>query len=420
VKHAGEITSSGEFRLELPGAGDRVLVVNCGSSSLKYALFDTADSSRDARGQVERIGTSAARHTHYASRGEQTSLLAGAGFPDAFEAMLEALTAPDHGTLPSTDDVSVVVHRVVHGGRDFTNASIIDDLTLERIDALELLAPLHNPAGAAGIRELQHRFPSVPHVAVFDTAFHHTMPDHARLYGLPHEYSEKGIRRYGFHGSSHSYVALAAAAFLGRDVKTLRLVSCHLGNGASLCAIDRGRSIDTTMGFTPAEGLVMGTRCGDLDTGVLAYLERTEGLTASGAEDLLNRRSGLLGMSGVSSDLPEVMAAAESGNRRARTAIDTFCYRIRKGIGAYLAVLGGADAVVFTGGIGQGSAAVRTRALESLGNFGIELDHARNEEANGFERSCRVSTDGSRVAVLVVPTDEERMMAREALQLLQS
>jgi len=254
---------------------------------------------------------------------------------------------------------------------------------------------------------------------VFDTAFHHTLPAYAYLYGLPYElYEKKGVRRYGFHGTSHHYVSLRAAQWLKRRPNELRLVSCHLGNGSSLCAVDHGRSVDTTMGFTPAEGLIMGTRCGDVDAGVLAFLERAEGLTASQSEELLNKQSGLLGLSGVSSDMREVLKAADEGQPRALLALKTYCYRVRKYLGAYVASMGGLDAVVFTGGIGQGSAEVRALALQGLECMGITLDAQRNREARGFDEVCRISTEDSKVAVLVVPADEERMMAREALRTL--
>ena len=269
----------------------------------------------------------------------------------------------------------------------------------------------------AGIREMRKLFPAAPHVAVFDTSFHHTLPPYAYLYGLPYEmYEQKKIRRYGFHGSSHQYVSLRVAQHLKRRPNQLRLVSCHLGNGSSLCAIDHGRSVDTTMGFTPLEGLIMGTRSGDLDPGVLPFLERNEKLTASQSEEILNKKSGLLGLSGVSSDMREVLKAADEGNHRAILALKTFCYRVRKYIGAYVASMGGLDAVIFTGGIGQGSADVRALALQGLECMGITLDAKRNQQAQGFKEICLISTDDSPVAVLVVPTDEERMMAREALR----
>jgi acetate kinase len=262
-------------------------------------------------------------------------------------------------------------------------------------------------------------FPAVPHVAVFDTAFHHTLPAYAYLYGLPYElYEKKEVRRYGFHGTSHNYVALRAAQFLKRRPNELRLVSCHLGNGSSLCAVDHGRSVDTSMGFTPAEGLIMGTRCGDVDAGVLAFLERTEKMTASQSEEMLNKKSGLLGLSGISSDMREILKAADEGHRRALLALKAYCYRVRKYLGAYVAAMGGLDAVIFTGGIGQGSAEVRALALQGLECMGIEIDSQRNRDARGFDEVCLISTDASKISVLVVPTDEERMMAREALRAL--
>jgi len=257
----------------------------------------------------------------------------------------------------------------------------------------------------------------LPHVAVFDTAFHHTLPAYAYLYGLPYELYEKhAVRRYGFHGPSHQYVGLRAAQFLKRRPNELRLVSCHLGNGSSLCAVNHGRSVDTTMGFTPAEGLIMGTRCGDVDAGVLAFLQRTEGHTATQSEEMLNKKSGLLGLSGISSDMREILNAADEGNHRALLALKAYCYRVRKYIGAFVASMGGLDAIVFTGGIGQGSAEVRALALQGLDCMGIKLDDERNRAARGFEEVCRVTSDDSKITVLVVPTDEERMMAREALR----
>jgi acetate kinase len=269
---------------------------------------------------------------------------------------------------------------------------------------------------AAGIREARRLFPAVPHVAVFDTAFHQTLPPHAYLYGLPYSYYEqKGVRRYGFHGTSHSYVSLAAAQHLGRHHDALSIVSCHLGNGASLCAVKQGQSIDTSMGMTPGEGLIMGTRCGDIDPGVLLHLERALGLGVAQLDELLNEHSGLLGLSGISSDMREIEAAAEAGERRALLALQAFSYRVRKYIGAYVAALGGLDVLIFTGGIGQGSATVRSLATQGLGCMGIDLDARRNLEARGFDQICPISTDDSPVKILVVPTNEEQMIARETL-----
>jgi acetate kinase len=341
------------------------------------------------------------------------------GFPEAIKAMTAELTAKETGVISGAGEVSVVAHRVVHGGEKFTEGTLITDEALAQLEALNPLAPLHNPVNVAGIREMRRLFPAVPHVAVFDTAFHHTLPAYAYLYGLPYEmYEKKGVRRYGFHGTSHNYVALRAAQYLKRRPNELRLVSCHLGNGSSLCAVDHGRSVDTTMGFTPAEGLIMGTRCGDVDAGVLAFLERTEKLTASQSEEILNKKSGLLGLSGISSDMREILKAADEGKPRALLALKTYCYRVRKYIGAYVASMSGLDAVIFTGGVGQGSAEVRALALQGLECMGITLDPQRNRDARGFDEVCRISTDDSKVAALVVPTDEERMMAREALRTL--
>lgn len=408
------------YGLKLKGERpENMLVINCGSSSLKYSFYDTTDESRHARGLVERIGIDGTRLKHVGPQGEVKKELPKGGFAEAFKAMAAELTARETGVISGAGEVSVVAHRVVHGGETFTEGTLITDDVLKQIEALNPLAPLHNPVNVAGIREMRRLFPAVPHVAVFDTAFHHTLPAYAYLYGLPYELYEKhAVRRYGFHGTSHHYVSLRAAQFLKRRPNELRIVSCHLGNGSSLCAVDHGRSVDTTMGFTPAEGLIMGTRSGDIDAGVLAFLERTEGLTAAQCEELLNRKSGLLGLSGISSDMREVLKAANEGHHRALLAVKAYCYRVRKHLGAYVAAMGGFDAVIFTGGIGQGSAEVRTLALQGLECMGIQLDEQRNRDARGFDEVSRISTDDSRVAVLVVPADEERMMAREALRTL--
>jgi len=408
------------YGLTLKGErAEKILVINCGSSSLKYSFYDTADESRQARGVVERIGIGGTRLAHRGPKGEVKRELPQGGFAEAFKAMIAELTAKETGVIGGAGQVSVVAHRVVHGGEKFTEATLISDEVLGEIEALNPLAPLHNPVNVAGIREMRRLFSAIPHIAVFDTAFHHTLSSYAYLYGLPYElYWKKGVRRYGFHGTSHQYVSLRGAQFLNRRPNELRLVSCHLGNGSSLCAVDHGRSVDTTMGFTPGEGLIMGTRCGDVDAGVLAFLERTEKLTATQSEEMLNKKSGLLGMSGVSSDMREILKAADEGNARALVALKAYCYRVRKYIGAYVASMGGMDAVIFTGGIGQGSAEVRALALQGLQCMGVELDAHRNREARGFDEICRISADDSKVTVLVVPTDEERMMAREALRAL--
>jgi len=406
------------YGLKLKGERpEKILVINCGSSSLKYSFYDTNDESRNARGSIERIGIDGTRLKFQGPTGEVKKDLPKGDFAQAFKAMTAELASKETGVIGGAGEVSVVAHRLVHGGEEFTEGTLITDEILAEMEKLNPLAPLHNPVMLASIKEMRRLYPAVPHVAVFDTAFHHTLPAYAFLYGIPYElYEKKAVRRYGFHGSSHNYVALRAAQFLQRRPNELRLVSCHLGNGSSICAVDHGRSIDTSMGFTPLEGLIMGSRSGDLDPGVISFLER-DGLTSAQIDEMLNKRSGLLGLSGVSSDMREVLTAADQGNRRAALALKTFCYRVRKYIGAYVASLGGLDAVIFTGGIGQGSAVVRALALQGLECMGITLDEKRNRDAKGNE-VCRLSTDDSKVAVMLVPTDEERMMAREALRTL--
>ena len=398
---------------------EKILVINCGSSSLKYSFYDTTDESRSARGAIERIGIDGTRLKHQGPKGEQKKDLPKGDHAAAFKAMVAELTAKETGVIANANEVSVVAHRVVHGGEKFTEATLLTDELVTEMEKLNPLAPLHNPVIIAGIREMRRLFPAVPHVGVFDTAFHLTLPAYAYLYGLPYELYEKhAVRRYGFHGTSHHYVSLRAAEFLKRRPNELRIVSCHLGNGSSICAIDHGRSVDTTMGFTPLEGLIMGTRCGDLDPGVLAFLERAEGLTAAKAEELLNKKSGLLGLSGISSDMREILKAADEGHQRGLIALKAYCYKVRKYIGAYVASMGGVDALIFTGGIGQGSSVVRALAVQGLECMGLILDKQRNDQARGSDQVDRISTDDSRVSVLVVPTDEERMMAREALRTL--
>ncbi len=420
AKAAALRESDDPYGLKLKGERpEKILVINCGSSSLKYSFYDTTDESRSARGMIERIGIEGTRLKHHGPKGTNKRDLPKADFAGAFKVMIEELTSKESGVIRGAGEVSVVTHRMVHGGEKFTEGTLITDETVAEMEALNPLAPLHNPVMLAGIREMRRLFPAVPQVAVFDTAFHHTLPSYAYLYGLPYElYERRRVRRYGFHGSSHSYVALKAAEFLKRRPNELRLISCHLGSGSSLCAIDHGRSVDTTMGFTPIEGLIMGTRSGDLDPGVIGYLEREEKLNSSEIDEILNKKSGLIGLSGISSDMREILEASDKGDRRALLALKTYCYRVRKYVGAYVASLGGVNALVFTGGIGEGSAVVRALALQGLECMGLTLDEERNREACGPDQVCRISTDDSRVAVLVVPADEERMMAREALRTL--
>jgi acetate kinase len=412
--------SEDPYGLRLKGERpEKIIILNCRSSEIKFHFFDTENDAQFARGIIERIGEKSASLTYSSAKGTLTKELPQIDYRGAFEALIHELLDAETGVIKSLSKISVVGHRVVHGGERFTEALLIDDKVLKEIESLTPVAPLHIPTNVAGIKEARHFFPTVPHIAVFDTAFHQTMPMHAFLYGLPYEYYEqKHIRRYGFHGMSHANACMRTGQYLNRYFNELRIVSCHLGRGSSLAAVDHGRSIDTTMGFTPLEGLIMETRCGDLDPGIVTYLERTEGLSSSQVDELLNTKSGLLGISGVSNDMREVEKAAESGNRRAMLAVRAYCYRIRKQIGAYAAAMGGLDAVVFTGGIGQGSAGVRSLALQSLAYMGLLLDEQRNREARGVEEVCRISADNSPVTALVVPTNEARMIARETLRAL--
>lgn len=396
----------------------KMLVINCGSSSLKYNFFDTA-TDQSAGGTVERIGTEGTRHTYHSERGKVEADLPVGDHEGAFQAMIEALTSADGGVIVSPDEINAVGHRVVHGGEKYSHPTIINDDVMAVIDKLSEYAPLHNPVNLAGIRAAKRFFPNSIQVAVFDTAFHQTMPAYAYLYGLPFEYfKEKGIRRYGFHGTSHKYVSLKVAEYLRRPYNELSTIICHLGNGASVCAVDHGRSVDTSMGFTPVEGLIMGTRTGDLDPYVLVHLMEREKLDHKGLEALLNRDGGLKGLSGVSNDMREIEAAASQGNYQALLSIKTFCYRLRKYIGAYAAAMGEMDAIAFTGGIGQGSVGVRSLACQHLEFMGIKIDERKNQNAP-FNRITEISTIDSTVKVLVVPTDEERMIARETLRVIE-
>jgi acetate kinase len=396
-----------------------LLVINCGSSSIKYNLFNTADESRNLKGGVERIGREGTLHTYQTPAGPQKDILPLGTHEQALEVVVKTLVGPA-GPLASANEVAAVGHRVVHGGERFHDAVVIDGEVISAIEACSALAPLHNPVNLDGIRAAQKLFPQAAQVAVFDTAFHQTLPAYAYLYGLPWEYyTEKGIRRYGFHGTNHKYVSLKTAEYLNRPYNELETIVCHLGNGASICAVDHGRSVDTSMGYTPAEGLLMGTRCGDLDVGIVQHLMRTEGLTEAGLNSLINDQGGLAGLSGVSNDLREIQAAAEQGNHRALLTLKVFAYRVRKYIGAYLAAMGGLDALVFTGGIGQGSVDVRSLACQGLGQMGIVLDEDKNRTADGFKGICDITGSDSKVRVLVIPADEERMIARETLRSLE-
>lgn len=404
----------------------KILVLNCGSSSVKYELFDIEPEQSLAEGVAERVGVGGAERPvlhHRVASGDEVSL--AAPMPDhrsAIGRIVEALTDADHGALESLGEIAAVGHRVVHGGERFAEATLIDDEVLRIVEQCSELAPLHNPPNLVGIRACMELLPDTPQVAVFDTAFHQTIPQHAYLYGLPYEhYQQHGIRRYGFHGTSHRYVTLEATKVLeerGVRADRQRLVTCHLGNGCSMTAVLAGKSVDTSMGFTPLEGLLMGTRCGDIDPAAVLYLMERAELSGDEMDRLLNRESGLLGVSGVGSDLRDVLAAEAGGDERAAAAVELFCYRIRKYVGAYAAALGGLHAVVFTAGIGENSPEIRERVCQGLQFLGIDLDPARNEAAVGLDRPAAIERDEAKAAVLVIPTDEELMIARDTAALV--
>lgn len=394
----------------------QVLVLNAGSSSLKYALVDPRSGRSTVHGLVERIGSGHARLTHTDERGEQARDLDADDHTSALAAVHDLLDEAGVGQDSDGGRLLAVGHRVVHGGPRLVRAHVVDDRVLAEIERVSRFAPLHNPPAVAGIRSARAAYPGLPQVAVFDTAFFADLPAAAATYALDQETAEaEEIRRYGAHGISHEYVAQQAAAFVGRDPAGLAQVVLHLGNGASAAAVRGGRPVDTSMGLTPLEGLVMGTRAGDLDPGILLHLTRHAGLGPDALEELLHHRSGLQGMAGLH-DFRDLLAAVDAGEPRARTAYDVYCHRLRKYVGAYLAVLGGADLVTFTAGVGEHVPRVRADALAGLEPLGIEVDPARNEaDATGARR---ISTDRSAVTVLVVPTDEELSIARQTAALV--
>lgn len=397
----------------------KILVVNCGSSSLKYSLFDTTSPAYTVNGSIENIGLPGGKHRYAISGVDYEQAQSASSTKEALTLMLQLLIKHKETPLSTPEEISCVGHRVVHGGNHFTDSVVIDDEVISGIEAVSSLAPLHNPKNIEGIKAAMSTFPHAHHVAVFDTAFHHTLPPYAYLYGLPYEqYESNNIRRYGFHGTSHHFVGLRAATFLKRPFSSLEIISCHLGNGASLCAIDHGRSIDTSMGFTPTAGLLMGTRCGDIDPGILPYLQHATGMTIDAFERMINRESGLLGLSGISSDMRVVSQAADGGNHRALLAVKIFAYHVRKTIGAYVAAMQGLDAVIFTGGIGQGSASIRGLCCQGLSCMGITIDQKKNRGCDLSSGPVDIANDDSPIRVLVVRTHEELMIARETISAL--
>ncbi|MBF0567654.1 MAG: acetate/propionate family kinase [Nitrospirae bacterium] len=401
----------------------KILVINCGSSSLKYSLFDTSNPVPLMEGLIEKIGTSASYHKIKSQKSEVKREVEVHDFPKAFADMEAALTNSTFGAIAAFDEIDAIGHRVVHGGDKFKNSAVITDDVIEGIRQCIPLAPLHNPYNLAGVEAMRQLLPDKGAVAVFDTAFHQNMPESAFLYAISRDIGEKyhigeNIRRYGFHGTNHNYVSLMAAAYLKRSVRELRIISCHLGNGDSICAIDHGTSVDTSMGMTPLEGLVMGTRSGDIDAGVLIYLLNA-GLGVKDIDNLLNKESGLKGLTGLSNDMREILDAAAAGDARAKTAVSLFCYRLKKYIAAYAAVLGGIDALIFTAGIGENSAAIRGRVCHGLDNIGLIISKEANERAKVKRGHIEeISAEGAPVKILVVAADEERMIARETLHAL--
>ena len=394
-----------------------VLVINCGSSSLKYQLIDSQTEAVLAKGLCERIGIDGRLVYEKAGCDKEVTEAAMPTHKQAIQLVLEALVNPTTGAIADLTAIDAVGHRVVHGGEKFATSTVLTDEVIAVIEECNDLAPLHNPANLIGIRACQELMPNVPMVAVFDTAFHQTMPEVAYMYGLPYEYYEKySVRRYGFHGTSHSYVSKRAADILGKDYSELKTIVCHLGNGASICAVNGGKSVDTSMGLTPLEGLIMGTRSGDVDPSILDFIAQKENLTLSEVMNVLNKKSGVEGVSGVSSDFRDLAAAAKEGNHRAELAIDAFAYRVVKYIGAYAAAMNGVDVICFTAGLGENDAATRAKIMANLGYLGITVD----EEANGGARGKEavISTADSKVTVLAIPTNEELAICRETVALV--
>ncbi len=395
----------------------KVLVINCGSSSLKYQLIDMNNEEVLAKGLAERIGIDGSKIKHKPSGKEDVVIEKPmSNHKVALEIVINALVDENYGIIQSMDEISAVGHRVVHGGEKFSGSVVVNDDVMKALRECIDLAPLHNPPNIMGIEACQELMPNVPMIGVFDTAFHQTMPKSAYIYPLPYELYEKyGIRRYGFHGTSHKYVSNKAAEKLGKNIENLKIITCHLGNGASIAAVKNGESVDTSMGLTPLEGLAMGTRCGDIDPAIVTFVMEKENLDINGVNTLLNKKSGVLGVSGVSSDFRDIESAVKEGNDRAELALDVFANRVKKYIGAYAAIMGGVDAIVFTAGLGENSPEIREAVCEGFEYMGIEIDRTANKVRG---KETIVSTEDSKVKVLVVPTNEELMIARDTKELV--
>lgn len=395
-----------------------ILVINCGSSSLKYQLINSDSEEVLAKGLCERIGASGSVLTHKTKDGRKEVI--EEPMPNhtiAVKLVICALTDEEYGCIKSLDEIGAVGHRIVHGGENFSESVVITEETIKAIEECSDLAPLHNPANLIGVNSCREIMGDIPMVAVFDTAFHQTIPEKAYMYGIPYEYYEKyKIRRYGFHGTSHQFVSQHAAEMLGKDIKDLKIIVCHLGNGASVTAVQGGKSVDTSMGLTPLEGLLMGTRSGDIDPAVVEFICKKENLTVEETLNILNKKSGMLGLTGISSDARDVEAAVKEGDERAILTVQSYAYRVAKYIGAYTAAMNGVDAICFTAGLGENHRLLRERVVAYLGYLGAELDEVKNDVAG---EDAVVSTDTSKVALLVVPTNEELAIARETKRLVQ-
>jgi len=396
-----------------------ILVLNCGSSSVKYKLLDMESNEELGAGGVEKIGMKGSFLKHVRRDGQKV-ILKGEILEHqlAIEYILGVLTSEKHGAIKSLEEINAVGHRVVHGGEKFNSSVLITEEVIQKIVECIDIAPLHNPPNLAGIYAINELLPEVPQVAVFDTAFHQTMPDYAYMYGIPYSlYTKYGIRRYGFHGTSHRYVSKRACDFLGLDYNDTKMITAHIGNGASVCAIENGKSVDTSMGFTPVEGLMMGTRSGDIDLGVVTFLMEKEMIGSAYVSTLFNKHSGVLGVSGISSDMRDIENAIKDGNERARLALDMYEYRIKKYIGSYTAALNGIDVLVFTGGVGENQTGTRQKVCDSLAFMGVEIDNELNSTSRGKE--VLLSTVNSKVKVVVIPTDEEFMIAADTLEIIE-
>ena len=393
-----------------------VLVINCGSSSLKYQLINSDTEEVLAKGLCERIGIDGRLVYQKAGCDKEITEASMPTHKEAIQMVLDALTNDKTGAIASLKEVNAIGHRVVHGGEKFASSVVITDEVIQAVEECNDLAPLHNPANLIGINACKELMPGVPMVAVFDTAFHQTMPEKAYLYGLPYEYYENyKVRRYGFHGTSHSFVSKETARFLGMDLENSKIIVCHLGNGASISAVKDGKCVDTSMGLTPLEGLVMGTRSGDIDPAIMEYIAKKEDLDIAGVMNVLNKKSGLEGISGLSSDFRDLTAGAKEGNKRAIAAIEVFCYRVAKYVGSYVAAMNGVDAIAFTAGIGENVGLVREKICSYLGYLGITLDAEANAKSGD---NCVISAADSKVKVAVIPTNEELAICRETVALV--